>query len=291
MGEKKLFRKLIGFLVFSTTIMASYIYLNRFRILKAILLLIGLSPPSLIFKRHITKFDNPPPPVEFIKTKHGLMLIPKCVLDNLQNNKKIGIVYHGNNANVVDTYTIFERILPDDFNFDNTGVNLAFIEHPGNMGLNVDFTEKYVNLGALECVDVLVKKGFDVVVSTGFSLGTALATNAAIACKLKKLVLNAPFSSFSEIAKQKNPFSFLQSMLMKTCKIYDFEFKTANKLKNSNINLKIFHGNRDSNINIENSLEIEKFYGKKGGCLKVMDGVRHAPIPKMYLDYLVKVLK
>ncbi len=170
---------------------------------------------------------------------------------------------------------------------DSIMPNLAFIEHPGKLGLNVDFSEKNIALGAKECVKVLEKRGFNVTMSTGFSFGAALATIAAIECKIAKLVLLSPFSSFPAMVKVHNFIPFLEPALMTVCDKYQWTFNTVEKLRKSNIDLKIFHGQRDCVIDISNSYDIIKSYGKEFDVLDGQVFYGHYANPYSYTDYLL----
>lgn len=89
----------------------------------------------------------------------------------------------------------------------------------------------------------------DKIIVLGYSIGTGLASQLASTNKPKLLILQAPYYNLTDIMK--NTYSFVPTFLLK------YKFATNEYLKNCNMPVVIFHGNKDEVIYYGSSLKLK----------------------------------
>jgi alpha/beta superfamily hydrolase len=89
----------------------------------------------------------------------------------------------------------------------------------------------------------------------GYSLGTGLASKLAADSAPQQLILQAPFYSLTDIVRQR--LFFIPPFILK------YKFATNENLKDCNMPITIFHGNRDNVVNYKSSLKLKKEFNDR----------------------------
>jgi uncharacterized protein len=109
------------------------------------------------------------------------------------------------------------------------------------------------------------------IIVLGYSIGSGMAANLASVNNPKRLILQAPYYSLTDLAGQMFP--FLPSFTLR------YKFATNMYLKNCNMPVTIFHGNQDAVIPYESSLRLKEEF-KSTIHLITLDGMGHNGMSK-----------
>jgi alpha-beta hydrolase superfamily lysophospholipase len=122
------------------------------------------------------------------------------------------------------------------------------------------------------------------IIVLGYSVGTAPATKIASENHPKKLILQAPFYSLTDIKKRYYP--IIPSFLLR------YQFNNAKHLRACTMPVVIFHGNMDEVIDYRSSLRLKEFM-KETDTLITLNGQGHNGMSSNpeYLTNLRKILK
>lgn len=130
-----------------------------------------------------------------------------------------------------------------------------------------------------------IKKRYteDQTVILGYSIGTGPAAYLASKNHPKLLILQAPYFSLTDMMRRKYP-------IVPTF-ILNYSFNTSDYLKNCNMPIVIFHGDRDGVINFESSLKLKDNF-KTQDTLIPLKGLGHNGFTdnEVYLSSLKKIL-
>ncbi len=122
------------------------------------------------------------------------------------------------------------------------------------------------------------------IIMLGYSIGTGLAAKLASMNKPKRLILQAPYYSMTDLMNQKLP--IIPSFVLK------YKLSTHMYLKECMMPLVVFHGDRDRVIYCGSSKKLKSEF-KKGDKLFILEGQGHNGITDN-LDYqneIAKILK
>lgn len=183
-----------------------------------------------------------------LETTDGHLL--SGLLFKADSTKGLIFYLHGNAGslsswgNIAKTYT--------DLNYDLFLIDYrGFGESEGSINSEEQmFEDNQIAYDAL-------KRSYDEAAITilGYSIGTGLASKLASENKPKRLILQAPYYSLTDMMRERFPFA--PAFLLK------YKFATHEYLKKCNMPISIFHGNRDKVIDFKHSIKLkEKFKNK-----------------------------
>ncbi len=117
----------------------------------------------------------------------------------------------------------------------------------------------------------------------GYSIGTGLASKLAADNNPRKLILQAPYYSLTDMMQQRLP--LIPTFILK------YKFATNEYLKNCKMPITIFHGDRDQVIHNDASLRLKEQFKDKIK-LVILKGQGHNGMTdnKNYIQELTKVL-
>lgn len=212
-----------------------------------------------------------------IKMDDGKLL--NGLLFKADRSKGLIFYLHGNAGNlsswgnVAETYTDLNY---DIFIIDYRGYGKSEGEINGEEQLFKDNQIVYNKL----------KKGYseDNIILLGYSIGTGMAAKLASTNNPKKLILQAPYYSLTDMMTQRFP--IVPTFLLK------YKFATNEYLDNCNMPVIIFHGNQDEVIDYGASLRLKEYF-KPEDTLITLDGQGHNGMTKNsdYLKALKEVLQ
>jgi len=104
------------------------------------------------------------------------------------------------------------------------------------------------------------------IILLGYSIGTGMASYLASENNPKRLILQAPFYSLTDLAGQLFP--FFPSFIIR------YKFSNHQYLENCTVPITIFHGNQDEIIPYESSLRLKEEFKSKVKLI-LLDGVGH----------------
>ena len=114
----------------------------------------------------------------------------------------------------------------------------------------------------------------------GYSIGSGMASFLASENDPKRLILQAPYYSLTDLAGQMFP--FIPAFTLR------YKFATNEYLKNCNMPVTIIHGNADAVIPYESSLRLKEEFNSKIELIS-LDGVGHNALTKS--DEYIKAIK
>ncbi|MBC7425315.1 MAG: alpha/beta fold hydrolase [Bacteroidia bacterium] len=121
------------------------------------------------------------------------------------------------------------------------------------------------------------------IIVLGYSIGSGLAAKLASENHPKKLILQAPYYSLTDMMEHTYP--YVPTILLK------YKFETYNYLQSCKMPVIIYHGNNDEVIYYGSSLKLKKLF-KQSDTLITIEGQEHNGITrnKEYLKSIEKVL-
>jgi alpha-beta hydrolase superfamily lysophospholipase len=122
------------------------------------------------------------------------------------------------------------------------------------------------------------------IIILGYSIGSGMASALASENDSKRLILQAPYYSLTDLAKQNFP--FIPSFTIK------YKFATNEYLKKCKMPVTIIHGNADAVIPYESSLRLKEEFDSKIELI-TLDGLGHNGLTKneKYKEALENVLE
>ena len=167
-----------------------------------------------------------------IKTSDNISLLGWFHNKNLENYKTI-LYLHGNAGKL-------ENRIYKLNHFKNLNVNFLIIAWRGFSGNEGKPTENNLYIDGIGAIEWLKKKGIDEkdIIIYGESLGTGIATEIAQNKNFAGLILETPFTSMVEAAKNFYPYIPV-GLLLKD------KYKNQEKIKNINIPVLVMHGEAD----------------------------------------------
>jgi pimeloyl-ACP methyl ester carboxylesterase len=184
---------------------------------------------------------------------------------------------HGNGGNVGSAFQSHER-------FTSLGYNVLYVDYRGYGKSQGKMYEQGLHYDAEAAYEFLKSNNPESPITIyGESLGSGIATHLAAKSQPKLLILETPYTSILDVAK--NDFPWLPiSMLL------DFPLKSKEQVEKVKCPVLIFHGTADKTIPYTMGQEMAKAANK--GKLVTLPGVGHGECSKMaaYQEELVKAL-
>lgn len=205
-------------------------------------------------------FDLPGHPEEInIKTEDSVLL--NGLLFRADSSKGVILYLHGNGGslaswgNVAEVYTDngYDLFMPDYRGYGKSGGEIT-----GSEQLFSDVQTVYDEL----------KKSYseDNIVVLGYSIGTGMAAKVAADNHPRLLILQAPYYSLSDIARERFP--LLPSFLLR------YKLNTYQYLERCRMPVVIFHGDADEVISHYASLKLKKLL-KPEDRVVILEGLGH----------------
>jgi uncharacterized protein len=198
------------------------------------------------------------------------------ILFKANNSKGLVFYLHGNAGSlsswgdVAKTYTDFDY---DVFILDYRGYGKS----EGTINSEVQL------ISDAQLVYDELKKMYDEddIIILGYSLGTGMASQLASANNPKRLILQAPFYSMVDLVNSIYP--FIPAFILK------YKFKTNEHLKNCNMPITIFHGDRDEVIYYGSSEKLKNEFDKKITLIKLHEQGHNGMTDNQ--EYIVEIEK
>jgi len=159
-------------------------------------------------------------------------------------NDKIILYLHGNGGNI--SYRIGEYSLFLDENY-----GLFALDYRGYGNSKGSPSEEGLYKDARSAVKFIEDKGFNTenIILYGESLGSGIAIQLASEKDFHAVILESPFTSMTNVAKEHYPFLPVSLLL-------NHKFDSLSKLHNVDENVLIMHGDKDNIVPYKNGLEI-----------------------------------
>ncbi|MBW8685561.1 alpha/beta hydrolase [Chitinophaga rhizophila] len=185
--------------------------------------------------------------------------------------KGIVLYFHGNARNV-SKYGHKARQITD------RGYDVLMMDYPTFGKSTGKLTEQAIYTNALHMYEV-ARKFFppDSIILYGRSLGSGVAAQLAAIRDCKRLVLEAPYFSMTDMARRFMPIYPYKYML-------EFKFPTDEYLPKVTAPVVIIHGTDDHTVPMESGKKLEKLF-KKGDRFISIPGADHTNLDR-YPDYL-----
>ena len=121
------------------------------------------------------------------------------------------------------------------------------------------------------------------IIVLGYSIGTGIASKLASSNSPRLLILQAPYYSLTDMMKHSYP--VIPTFILK------YKLETNKYLKNCNIPVVIFHGDKDEVIYYNSSIKLERLF-KQGDTLITLRGQPHNGISENpeYLEKITRIL-
>jgi pimeloyl-ACP methyl ester carboxylesterase len=180
--------------------------------------------------------------------------------------KGVVLYFHGNRQNI-------ERYAPRVPMITKQGYEVWMIDYPGYGKSTGEFSEKMLYEWALIFYK-LARANYskDSIIIYGRSLGTGIAAQLASVRDCKALVLEAPYYSFTALARSYFPVYPVSTMIQ-------FKIPTYEYLQNVTAPIIIFHGTDDGVISYSQAKRLEPFL-KKGDRFISIEGGGHNDLDK-----------
>jgi pimeloyl-ACP methyl ester carboxylesterase len=171
------------------------------------------------------------------------------------------IYFHGNAGNI----TNFANREPD---FTNLGYDVLMMDYPTYGKTTGSLVESRIYADGLLMYQ-LARQRFpaDSIVIYGRSLGTAVATQLASVRDCRRLVLESPFYSMTDMAMRFAPIFPYGIML-------DYKFPTNEFIKKVTAPITIIHGTEDGTVSIASGRKLQQFF-KPGDKFIAIEGADH----------------
>lgn len=215
----------------------------------------------------------------FIEMQDGKML--HGLLFTIADPKGIVLYLHGNAGSlggwggVAPTFSNlgYDIFIPDYRGYGKSEGSIA-----GEEPLYEDMQRVYDHL----------KKEYtgDEIIVLGHSVGSGMAAKLAADNSPKLLILQAPFYSLKDLAKNTPPLNIFPSFLFK------YKFEVGKNLKQTSIPVIILHGNEDEVIYYGSSVKLQQQF-KPGDTLITLEGFGHNNFidSPRYKEEMEKVLR
>ena len=167
-----------------------------------------------------------------IRTSDNINLLGWFHKKNLENNKTI-LFFHGNAGNLENRINKLNH-------FNDLNVNFLIIAWRGFSGNDGNPTENNLYIDGKSALEWLNNNGVDEnnIIIFGESLGTGIATEIAQKGNFAGLILETPFTSMVEAAKNFYPYIPV-GLLLKD------KYENQKKIKSINIPVLVMHGEAD----------------------------------------------
>ena len=167
-----------------------------------------------------------------IKTKDNIELLGWYHKKNSKNYKTI-LFLHGNTGSL-------ENRIHKINHFENMNINFLIIAWRGFSGNKGNPTEKGLYEDAESAINWMKNEGIEIndIIVYGESLGTGVATEIAQNINFAGVILESPFTSMIDAAKNKYPFFPIRFLLKD-------KYESDKKIKNIKSPLLIMHGEVD----------------------------------------------
>jgi uncharacterized protein len=184
-----------------------------------------------------------------------------AVLFKATASKGIVIYFHGNGGNI----TNYASRMPD---FTKQGYDVLMMDYPTYGKTTGSLTESKMYADGLLMYE-MARKRFpaDSIIIYGRSLGSAVATQLAGIRDCRRLVLESPFYSMTDMAMRFVPIYPYGLML-------EYKFPTNEYIKKVTAPVTIIHGTADRTVSIASGRKLEKLF-KPGDKFIAIEGADH----------------
>ncbi len=200
--------------------------------------------PTLLPPDYQFKFNIPFQEVNIpLTAKENLSLVRFFPYDSTR--KGVVLYFHGNRDNIIR----YAKYAP---NFTKHGYEVWITDYPGYGKTTGTFTEKNVYMQAKEVYKLANSKfGKDSIIVYGKSLGSGIAAYLASKKRCKRLILETPYYSITDLFSNYTPIYPVKNMT-------HFKFPTGEYLGEVNIPVTIFHGKEDGVIPYSCAAKLKK---------------------------------
>ncbi len=194
-----------------------------------------------------------------VKAKDGTLL--NGILFKTENPKGLIFYLHGNAGSLHSWGSVAEL-------YNKLGYDVYMMDYRGYGKSEGTITNQDQFFEDNQTAYNELKKSYseDKIIILGYSIGTGPATKLASTNQPKLLILQAPYYNLTDMMKRK--FSFLPTFILK------YKFATNDYLKECNMPVVIFHGDKDEVIDYDSSKKLEKEL-KKEDKLITLSGQGH----------------
>jgi uncharacterized protein len=232
--------------------------------------------PDVLPKDYTFTFAQPFQEIN-IKTRDNINL--NGLLFKAENSKGLVFYLHGNSG-AVNTFGEFGKIYTD-LNYD-----VFFLDYRGFGKSEGNITSQKVHLDDVQVAYNNFKSKYseDKIIIAGYSIGTGPATYLAANNNPKKLILQAPYYSLTDIMQQRFP--IFPTVLLK------YPLPTNEYMQSVKAPITVFHGTDDNTIPYNSSLKLQKLFKQEDKLITIEDE-SHAGIMSnlQYLEELKKELE
>jgi len=177
-----------------------------------------------------------------------------------KNNRATIMIFHGNASSIDSNMHIFRDLYQEGYGIWSVG----YPGYPGNSGKP---TQETLTAAAISQYDNLRQKGVDQIIFYGTSLGSGVAAQLASKRKLDLLILDAPFNSMADMARQQMPF-------LPTTLLLKDKWRSDQALANLDVEMIWIHGTSDSVVPLSQGQKLyDQYNGPKSA--HVIPGAHH----------------
>lgn len=211
-----------------------------------------------------------------LKTKDGIRLNGV----HFKSKKKVGAVLflHGNGG-AINGWGQTSKL------YIGEGYDVFYLDYQSYGKSEGEIKSEFALIKDAQLAYDYLKKHFeeDNIIISGTSIGTGIAAILAAENNPKKLILNSPYSSLSELIMEK--VKIIPKPLIK------YKLETDKYLNKIDCPIYLIHGDEDEIIPLSHSLKLKKLYGKID--LTILKGYGHNNITasELYLNKVVEILK